>query len=138
MMRQLMLKTSGWGAILISSGFFAIWHLGWPLRHLLDGTATIGEAAFEAFSLMLATFIAGITYGYLYFKTNNLWGPFLGHTINNTLLNVLFFKTISGIQAATSLMVFMPLVLLGYLILLPCFKLISDRWRIKEVTAWES
>lgn len=138
MMRQLMLKMSGWGAILISAGFFAIWHLGWPLRHYLDGTSTLGEAGFEAFSLMLATFIAGVAYGYLYFKTGNLWAPFLGHTINNTLLNVLFFQTDTGLQGAPSSMIFMPVVLVGYLISLPCLKLIIDRWNAVEVTAWES
>ena len=137
MIRLLLVKLSGWGAILVSAGFFAVWHLGWPIRHLVDGTSTMGEAAFEAFSLLLATFIAGIAYGYLYWKTDNQWGPFLGHTINNTLLNILYFKTGSGLVAATSLMGFMMIVLLGYLGLVPLFKYVSNRFQMPDVKPWD-
>jgi len=136
MMRHLMIRLSGWGAILVSAGFFAVWHLSWPLRHYLDGTSTLGEAAFEAFTLMLATFIAGIVYGYLYLKTDNLWGAFLGHTINNTVLNVLYFQTGSGIQAAASLLPFQILMLLGYLVLLPVINIVTKKINAPEVKPW--
>jgi hypothetical protein len=136
MIRHLLLKFSGWGAILISSGFFAIWHLGWPIRHLMDGTSTLGEAGFEAFTLLFATFIAGISYGYLYWKTDNLWGPFLAHTINNTLLNILAFKTESGIVMASGIMTFMSIILLGYLVLVPIFKLAANRFQMPVVKPW--
>jgi membrane protease YdiL (CAAX protease family) len=137
MIRHLLIKLSGWGAILVSAGFFAIWHLGWPIRHLMDGTSTIGEAGFEAFSLVLATFIAGIAYGYLYFKTNNMWGPFLGHTINNTLLNILFFKTGTGLEPAPGQMIFMMIVLLGYLGLVPLFNIAANRFQMPVVKPWD-
>ena len=65
---------------------------------MLDGEASFGQVAFEAFSLLLATSIAGIVYGYLYFKTDNLWGPFLAHAINNGIFNVLFISTSKGMQ----------------------------------------
>ena len=136
MIRLLLGKLSGWGAILVSAGFFAIWHLGWPIRQLLDGTATLGEAAFGAFSLLLATFIAGIAYGYLYWKTDNQWGPFLAHTINNTLLNIIYFRTVSGLMPATSSMIYMMVVLLGYLGLVPVFKILADRFKMPHVKPW--
>ena len=136
MIRLLLVKLSEWGAILVSAGFFAIWHLGWPIRQLMDGTATLGEAAFGAFSLLLATFIAGIAYGYLYWKTDNMWGPFLAHTINNTLLNVIYFRTGSGLMAATSSMIFMMVVLLGYLGLVPLFRVLTNRLKMPAVKPW--
>jgi membrane protease YdiL (CAAX protease family) len=136
MIRHLLLKVSGWGAVLISAGFFAIWHLSWPIKHYLDGASTLGEAGFEAFSLVLATFIAGIIYGYTYLKTTNLWGPFLGHTINNTVLNVLFYQTNSGLRAATQFMTFMMVVLLGYLVLIPVTTFVARRWNLPELQPW--
>jgi membrane protease YdiL (CAAX protease family) len=136
MIRHLLVKLSGWGAILVSAGFFAVWHLGWPIRNLLDGNSTPGEAAFEAFSLVLATFIAGIAYGYLYWKTDNQWGPFLGHTINNTLLNILYFRTGDGLVVATSMMGFMMIVLLGYLGLVPLIRFAAERFKTPVVKAW--
>jgi membrane protease YdiL (CAAX protease family) len=136
MIRHLLVKLSGWGAILVSAGFFAIWHLGWPIRQLMDGTASLGEAAFGAFSLLLATFIAGIVYGYLYWKTDNQWGPFLAHTINNTLLNIIYFRTAAGLMPATSSMIYMMIVLLGYLGLVPIFRLLTSRFQMPVVKPW--
>jgi membrane protease YdiL (CAAX protease family) len=72
MLRHFLLRLRGWGAILLQALFFAVWHLNWPAQHLLSGQATIGEALFEAAALLLATGIAGIVYGYLYYKTGNL------------------------------------------------------------------
>ena len=136
MIRHLMIKTSDWGAILISTGLFAIWHLSWPIRNYLDGASTLGEAGFEAFGLLIATSIAGIVYGYLYLKTNNLWAPFLGHVINNTVLNMLYFKTGTGLQAPTGLGIFLPIFLLGYLALLPVFNIYSKRNNLPETSPW--
>jgi len=137
MMRHLKIKMSGWGALLVSSAFFAIWHLGWPIRHYLDGVP-MNEVAMEAATLLLATFIAGLAYGYLYLKTNNLWAPFLAHTINNTLLNMLFFKDESGMQAAYSSMVFMGIVLIGYLVLIPVINWAAKKHSLPLMQAWGS
>ena len=83
MLRLFLVKHFRWGAILLQASLFAAWHLSWPLRHILDGTSTLGEAAFEALVLIVATSVAGIVYGYLYLKTGGLWPCFLAHTINN-------------------------------------------------------
>ena len=136
MIKHLLLKSSKWGAILISAGFFPIWHLSWPIRHYLDGAATLGEVGFEAFTLVLSTFIAAIAFGYLYLKTDNQWGPFLGHTINNTLLNVLFFNTGAGLEAATNFWIFRIIFLLGPLALIPVIKLVAERNKMPEVAPW--
>ena len=79
MMKHFMLCFSAWGAIVLQAFFFAIWHLVWPLKHLIIGGISSGEAAIEALGLLLATGISGLVYGYLYYKTNNLWAAFLAH-----------------------------------------------------------
>lgn len=136
MIRHFLLRFSGWGAILLQACLFALWHLSWPLRHLLDGQATLGEAAFEAFTLLLATFISGIVYGYLYFKTDNLWGPFLGHTMNNGIFNVLFIKTSLGMQSGLEFMLFQVVFLLGYIILIPVIAFSTKRMATPVVEPW--
>ena len=50
-------------ALAISSGLFALEH-----------------------SLWLAGIIAGLAYGWLYKRTNNLWAPIVAHTVTNAIL----------------------------------------------------
>jgi membrane protease YdiL (CAAX protease family) len=136
MIRLLLVRFSGWGAIILQAALFSLWHVSWPLRRLLDGQAALGEAAFEAFGLLLATLISGIVYGYFYYKTDNLWGAFVGHTINNSIFNVLFIQTSAGMQAGTEFGPFLALFLGGYVLLIPIIALVTNRLMIPEVTPW--
>jgi len=136
MVRHFRIKFSPWGAILLQAGLFAVWHLNWPLRMLLDGTASPGQAAFEALGLLVGTGISGIVYGYLYLKTDNLWAPFLGHTINNSVLNFVFIRTASGVQPATDLGVFLAIFLAGHLLLILLIRLLAKRLNMPEVRRW--
>jgi membrane protease YdiL (CAAX protease family) len=136
MIRLLLVRFSGWGAIILQAALFSLWHVSWPLRRLLDGQAALGEAAFEAFGLLLATLISGIVYGYFYYKTDNLWGAFVGHTINNSIFNVLFIQTSAGMQAGTEFGPFLALFLGGYVLLIPIIALVTNRLMTPEVTPW--
>jgi membrane protease YdiL (CAAX protease family) len=136
MIRLLLVRFSGWGAIILQAVLFSLWHVSWPLRRLLDGQATFGEAAFEAFGLLLATLISGVVYGYFYYKTDNLWGAFVGHTINNGIFNVLFIQTSIGTQAGTEFGPFLVFFLGGYVLLIPIIALVTNRLRTPEVKPW--
>lgn len=136
MIRHLLLRYSAWGSILFQAGLFALWHLNWPIRHLLDGDANLEQAAFEALALLLSTSIAGIVWGYLYLKTDNLWPAFLAHALNNGIFNVLFFQTSVGMQAGTEFGLFLAIFLMGYLALLLVFRLTAKRLKLPEVTPW--
>jgi len=136
MIRHFLIRFSKWGSIFLAAGLFAIWHLSWPLRNLLDGRATPGEAAFEAFGLLLATLISGVVYGYLYYKTNNIWGPFVGHTINNGIFNVLFILTSKGIQSGLEFMAFTVIFLIGHILLIPVIALVTNRLKTPNVKPW--
>ena len=136
MLRHFRRKLPFWGAIFLGAGYFSIWHITGPVRNLMDGKAGLGGAAFEAFAILLGTFIAGIVYGYLYLKTDNLWAPFLAHTINNSTFNVLFIRTSAGLQSALEFMPFQIIFLLGNLALVPLIGLFTKRWNLPEVEPW--
>jgi hypothetical protein len=110
--------------------------VSWPLRRLLDGHVTLGEAAFEASGLLLATLISGVVYGYFYYKTDNLWGAFVGHTINNSIFNVLFIQTSVGMQAGTEFGPFLAIFLGGYVLLIPIIALVTNRLMTPKVKPW--
>ena len=136
MLRHFRLKLSLWGATLLGAGYFSIWHIAGPIRNLMDGKADLGGAAFEAFALLLGTFIAGIVYGYLYLETDNVWGPFLAHTLNNSIFNVLFIQTSAGMQSGLEFMPFLLIFLFGNLALVLLIGLLAKRWNMSEVEPW--
>ncbi len=136
MIRHFLLRLSGRGAILLQAALFAVWHLSWPARHLLDGEATLGEAAFEAFGLLLAAFISGVAYGYFYFRTNSIWGPFVAHTINNSIFNVLFIRTNLGTQSSLDFAPFTVVFLVGHLAMIPVIGLAAKRLKTPGVRSW--
>jgi membrane protease YdiL (CAAX protease family) len=129
-------RFSVWQAILLQAFFFAIWHLNWPIKNLLDGNATLGEAGFEAVFLMAGTAVSGIVYGYLYHKTGNLWGPFLAHTINNTASNILFYRTSEGLKAAAEYILFPVGITAALLLLIPVFGWWANRYNLTELKPW--
>jgi membrane protease YdiL (CAAX protease family) len=136
MLRHFRRKLSFWGAILLGAGYFSIWHITGPVRNLMDGKADLGEASFQAFALLLGTVIAGIVYGYLYLKTDSLWGPFLAHTINNSIFNVLFIQTGAGMQSGLEFMPFQIIFVFGTLALIPLIGLFAKRWNLPEAEPW--
>jgi membrane protease YdiL (CAAX protease family) len=136
MVRHIRIKYSAWAAILLQAGLFALWHLNWPVRLLIDREASIGQVAFQAASLLISTAIAGVVYGYLYLKTDNLWSAFLAHTINNSVLNILFIRTASGLKAGTELGVFLGIFLIGHLLLIPVIGLLAKGLKMPEVKPW--
>ena len=132
MIRHYLIRFKVWGVI----GFFAIWHLSWPIRHFIDGQASLGEAVFEASTLLVGTLISGVVYGYFYYKTNNLWGPFVGHTINNGIFNVLFIRTSMGMQSGLEFGPFTAIFLVGHILLIPIIAVMTKRLKTPEVKPW--
>jgi membrane protease YdiL (CAAX protease family) len=136
MLRHFLLRNSRWGAIFFQAALFSLWHLSWPLRHLLDGQVTSGQVAFEAFGLTLSTIISGVVYGYFYFRTNNLWGPFVAHTINNSIFNVLFIRSAAGVQSGLEFIPFALIFLIGHLLMIPIIAVVANRMEIEGVKPW--
>lgn len=87
-----------WPANLAQAALFVSWHLVWPVKHLLSGQTSPRGARGEAASLMGATFIAGLAFGYMFHATNSLWTPVMAHAINNTVYNFLHVRTVAGLD----------------------------------------
>ncbi len=136
MLRHFLIRYTKWGAIFLQAVLFSLWHLSWPLRHLLDGELSTGEVAFEAFGLLLSTLISGVVYGYFYYRTNNLWGAFVGHVINNSVFNVLFIQTAEGMQSGLEFIPFALIFLIGHLLMIPIIAWVADRKKLSAVQPW--
>jgi membrane protease YdiL (CAAX protease family) len=136
MLRHFLVRYSGWGAIFFQAVLFSLWHLSWPLRHLLDGQVTSGQVAFEALGLTLSTVISGVVYGYFYFRTNNIWGPFTAHTINNSIFNVLFIRSAAGVQSGLEFIPFALIFLIGHLLMIPIIAVVANRMELDGVKPW--
>lgn len=136
MLRHFRIRYAVWGAILLQAGFFAIWHLNWPIWKLYTGRSDLGAASLEAVILLVSTGIAGIVYGWLYHKTDNLWAPFVAHMINNSILNVLFIRTEGGLRSGTEFGLFVGLLVVGYLALIPLIALLARWFQTSEVAPW--
>ena len=135
MLRHFLVRYSRWGAIFLQAILFSLWHLSWPLRNLLDGQA-VGDVAFEALGLLLSTIISGVVYGYFYYRTNNLWGAFVAHFINNSIFNILFIETAEGVKSSLEFMPFILLFLGLHLMMIPVIKVVADRLQLPGVKPW--
>lgn len=112
-----------WQAVLLQAGFFALWHLVWPVKDLLVGRTTLAGATGQAAMLLAATAISGFVYGYLCLRTGSLWAPWLAHTINNSVLNLLHIRTPDGLDA--NLFVLNLVLVLGLLSVIPLIRALS-------------
>lgn len=136
MLTHFCIKLSSLKAISFQALLFASWHLVWPIKHYLTGEVAANEALFEAFGLMISTGIGGLVFGYLYYKTDNLWSAVLAHFINNTILNIVFIQTSEGLQSGVEFGLFIAVWLVGYLALLPLISWLSKKTNLPEFTVW--
>jgi membrane protease YdiL (CAAX protease family) len=77
-----------WTANVCQAALFAAWHLVWPLKAVLTGGASAESVVAQTATLLLGTFVAGLVYGYLFWRTDSLWAPWTAHFLNNTALNL--------------------------------------------------
>ena len=129
---------SPWVALGLQAALFASWHLVWPLKHFLTGEADSGQAIFEAVGLLISTGIGGLVFGWLYYKTNNIWSAFFAHFINNTILNIVFIQTANGLQSGVEFGFFLAIWLPGYLALIPLINWFSKKYSMTSFIAWKS
>lgn len=138
MMRHFRIKHSIVVVLFMQTLLFAAWHLDGPAKHLLTGTTTPSEMGMEVLSLLISTGIGGLVLGYLYAKTDSIWAPFVAHTINNSVLNFLFYRTENGLQAPYEFGLFIAIWLLGYLALIPVIGWWARRSQLPEITPWDT
>ncbi len=83
-------------ANLLQAALFSAWHLVWPIKAWLSGDVSAGGAVAQAGLLLSGAFIAGLVFGYLFWRTGSLWAPMTAHFLNNVMHNLLQVQTASG------------------------------------------
>lgn len=80
----------------LAAFLFGLWHLSLPVRSLIDGQMTIGEAVFMGTGYIILAALMGIKWGLWLRNTNCLWFGLSEHFFNNTISNVLHVASASG------------------------------------------
>jgi len=134
MLRHFRVSLSFWRANFLQAAFFGIWHLNWPIKQYLAGQLDAGGLASQSLMILFATGIVGFAMGYLYLKTGNLWGPWIMHTINNSVQNMVHIRTIDGLDS--DMMVFQIALTLSLVAIIPFFRALAKRFQTPEVKPW--
>ena len=96
MVTHFRMRLSFWKTNFIQAFLFGIWHIIWPLKAYLLEQMSIQEAIFASIGYIFSSGIIALVLGYLFLKTGNLWAPWLAHTINNTILNLVHTVSSEG------------------------------------------
>jgi membrane protease YdiL (CAAX protease family) len=122
-------------ANLLQATLFAAWHLVWPIKAYLNGDVS-AAGAFAQASLLLGTFVAGLVYGYLFWRTGSLWAPWIAHFLNNTTLNLVQVQTAGGeLQPA---MVMSIVVVVALALLVFTVEPLARRLALPHVRPWSA
>jgi len=134
MLRHFRVSLSFWRANFIQAAFFAVWHLNWPIKQFMTGQLDLSGLAFQSVIVLIATGISGFAMGYLYLKTDNLWAPWIMHTINNSVQNMVHIQTIDGLDS--NMMAFQITLTLSLIAIIPFFRALTKRFQTPEVKPW--
>jgi len=134
MLRHFRASLSFWRANFLQAALFALWHLNWPVKNLITGQTDLGGAGLQVIMLVVPAGIYGLAMGYLYLKTDNLWAPWIVHTINNSVLNVVHIGTTEGLDF--NMMVFHVTLAICYVIVMLWFRTLARRLQMPEVKPW--
>jgi uncharacterized protein len=72
----------------LQASLFSTWHLVWPAKAYLTGNLSAAYVLAQAGPLLAGSLVAGLVYGYLFWRTGSLWAPVIAHFLNNTTLNL--------------------------------------------------
>jgi len=134
MLTHFRLRLTPWRANWLQAVIFGLWHIAWPIQHFVSGDTDAAGAATEAVTMVIAATVSGLAYGYLYLKTDNLWAPWLGHTLNNTILNLVHIRTVAGLDADLNALHVMMIVC--FLLLLLWTAAWARRLQMSELRPW--
>lgn len=121
-----------WQANTLQAALFSVWHVVWPIKSYLTGDASLAAAGGEAGMLIFATFVSGFVFGYLYMKTDSLWAPWVAHTVNNTVLNLVHIQTLDTLDP--NMIVVHVTLVNGLLLAIPVIRSLSRKWSLPEVS----
>ena len=132
---HLMMRFRFWQANILQSVLFGLAHLVFPLSSWANGQLTSSEAMGQAVTLLLFTTIGGLVFGYLYYRTNNLWTSLFAHFIDNSIGLFFHIQTATRINAETDILM---IASLGFISLALLAWAISKRWHIPSLQPWDA
>jgi membrane protease YdiL (CAAX protease family) len=120
----------------LQAALFAAWHLVWPLKAYLTGDASAAGVLAQTGTLLLGTFVAGLVYGYLFWRTDSLWAPWIAHFLNNTTLNFVHVQGITGELQPALVMSVVVVIALAFLAL--AISPIAKRLKLPYLLPWNA
>jgi membrane protease YdiL (CAAX protease family) len=135
MLPHFMMKFRFWKANVLQAFLFGLAHLVWPLSSWISGQATAGEAVAGAASLMFATTVGGLVFGYLYYRTDSLWTAVFAHLIDNVVPIFFHIQTVIRINAERDILM---LAMLGFLSLVIVAWAVAKRSNLPTLKPWEA
>jgi membrane protease YdiL (CAAX protease family) len=133
MLPHLMLRFSFWKANVMQAFLFGLAHLVWPLSSWARGQVTSGDAVAEATSLLVATTVGGLVFGYLYFRTGSLWTAVFAHLVDNGIGLFFHIQTVNRLNAETDILM---LASLGFIALGILAWIIAKRSNLPTLKPW--
>jgi len=133
MLPHLMRRFRFWQANVLQAFLFGLAHLVWPLSSWVRGLATTEEAIAEAVSLMIATTVGGLVFGYLYYRTDSLWTSWFAHLIDNVIGLFFHIQIASRLNAETDILM---LASIGFISLVLLAWIVAKRFNLPTLKAW--
>jgi membrane protease YdiL (CAAX protease family) len=130
---HLMGRFSFWKANGLQAILFGLAHLVFPLHSWVSGQATAGQALAEAATLLVFTTVGGLVFGYLYYRTDNLWTSILAHLIDNSIGLFFHIQTVGRLNAETDILM---LACLGFIGLTFLAWVVSRRSSLPTLQPW--
>ena len=114
---------------------FGAWHLMWVFKYYQLGTVrTTGEIMMSTFMNFAPQLLMGLVWGYMYYKTQSLWAPWISHVITNSTLNLLHINTLQGMDSG--MMIRMPIFTILALLSMFVVRFLAEKFRMVEVKPW--
>lgn len=126
-------RTDLWTALAASAFLFGLWHLPWAVRAFLDKSNET-PLAWLVTANFLPQMLLGLVWGYLFVRTDNLWGPWLAHTLTNSAVNFVHVRGAAGIDAGlpARMAVFAVVMLISLIVI----QKISEFYALPAVGPW--
>ena len=80
--------------------------------------------------------LMGLVWGYMFFKTNSLWAPWISHVLTNSTLNLLHIDTIQGMDSG--MLIRMPIFTILALLSMFVIRFMAKKFQLDEVQPWEA
>ena len=135
MITHFRVRLSFWKTNFLQAFLFGLWHIVWPIKSYILGQMSASEAIINAIGYIFASAIIGLVWGYLFLKTNNLWAPWLAHTINNSTMNLLHTVTAQGFDSG--FMIRMSAVTFVALLTLFPIKWMAEHYQMPNLKRWD-